>query len=37
MIFTIKNTIRGQPDEFKDILFKNTEASKFYGQDCSTK
>ena len=28
MIFTIKNTIRGWPDEFQDIVFENTKASE---------
>ena len=29
MIFTSKNTIGGWPDEFQDIVFKNTKASDF--------
>ena len=28
MIFTIKNTISGWPDEFQDIVFENTKASE---------
>ena len=29
MIFKIKSTTGGWPDEFQDIVFKNTKAAKF--------
>ena len=37
MVFTIKGTVEDWSDEFQDIDFKNTKASDFPNEDCSTR